>query len=244
MAEPTQESLDKMWKYVKGYAEKSGTTMHPIPAVTEAVVKGLAMHMDELGKPLCPCNFYKDKQAEAKLRRWMCACDEMQIYKYCHCLLFVREDGLPITEYLPEGHEGREVYGIVTDPTPDKGRALKHKAAAGPIPSDETPRRPHLDLNDHAIAQPAFVRRSHRTSRRNPMVRQAWGCRAWQRASCQDRTTSNPERKRPTRLQAEGTRNSGRTSISCLPIREGYYSSRRPSPSPSHHPLHTSLVRP
>jgi len=142
MAEPKQESLDKMWKYVKGFAEKSGTTMHPTPAVTEVVVKGLAMHMDELGKPLCPCNFYKDKQAEAKLRRWMCACDEMQIYKYCHCLLFVREDGLPITEYLPEGHEGREVYGIVTDPTPDKGRALKHKAAVPPILLGETPTSP------------------------------------------------------------------------------------------------------
>ena len=139
MAEPKQASLDKMWKYVKGFAEKSGTTMHPMPAVTEAVVKGLAMHMDELGKPLCPCNFYKDKQAEAKLRRWMCACDEMQIYKYCHCLLFVREDGLPITEYLPEGHEGREVYGVVTDPTPDKGRALKHKAAATPTALGDTP---------------------------------------------------------------------------------------------------------
>ena len=138
MAEPKQESLDKMWKFVTGFAEKSGTTMHPMPAVTEAVVKGLAMHVDELGKPLCPCNFYKDKPAEAKLRRWMCACDEMQIYKYCHCLLFVREDGLPITEYLPEGHEGREVYGIVTDPTPDKGRALRHKAAVAPLSSDET----------------------------------------------------------------------------------------------------------
>jgi len=113
--------------------------MHPTPTVTEAVVKGLAIHIDELGKPLCPCNFYKDKQAEAKLRRWMCACDEMQIYKYCHCLLFVREDGMPITEYLPEGHEGREVYGIVTDPTPDKGRALKHKAAVAPILLGETP---------------------------------------------------------------------------------------------------------
>jgi ferredoxin-thioredoxin reductase catalytic chain len=31
------------------------------------------------------------------------------------------------------------VYGVVTDPTPDKGRALKHKAAAAPTPSDETP---------------------------------------------------------------------------------------------------------
>ena len=66
MAEPKQESLDKMWKYVKGFAEKSGTTMHPMPAVTEAVVKGLAMHMDELGKPLCPCNFYKDKASRSQ----------------------------------------------------------------------------------------------------------------------------------------------------------------------------------
>ncbi|MGC3974185.1 MAG: ferredoxin-thioredoxin reductase catalytic domain-containing protein [Nitrospira sp.] len=128
MDEPSKESLDKMWKYVKGFAEKSGTAMHPNPAVTNAVVLGLAAHVDELGKPLCPCNFYPDKQAEAKLRRWMCACDEMQIYKYCHCLLFVREDGMPITEYLPEDHEGRQCYGVITDPTPEKGRALRHKA--------------------------------------------------------------------------------------------------------------------
>src|SRR5215467_7210778 len=137
MPDPKQESLDKMWRYVKGFAEKSGTAMHPNPAVTEAVVKGLAMHVDELGKPLCPCNFYKDKVAEAKLRRWICACDEMQIYKYCHCLLFVREDGMPITEYLPEGHEGREVYGIVTDPTPEKGRALKHRVLAASTQKEE-----------------------------------------------------------------------------------------------------------
>ncbi|HJM89164.1 MAG TPA: hypothetical protein QF624_06000 [Dehalococcoidia bacterium] len=25
---------------------------------------------------------------------------------------------------MPEGHEGREIYGIVTDPHPDKGRML------------------------------------------------------------------------------------------------------------------------
>jgi ferredoxin-thioredoxin reductase catalytic chain len=137
MTEPKEASLEKMWKYVRSFAEKSGTTMHPNAAVTESVVKGLAMHVDELGKPLCPCNFYKDKAAEAKLRRWICACDEMQIYKYCHCLLFVREDGMPITEYLPEGHEGREVYGIVTDPTPEKGRALRHKAVAQPRPTDK-----------------------------------------------------------------------------------------------------------
>lgn len=138
MNQPTKESLDKMWKFVKGFAEKSGTTFHQNPAVTEAVVNGLAAHVDELGKPLCPCNFYPDKQAEAKLRRWICACDEMQLYKYCHCLLFVREDGMPITEYLPEDHEGRQAYGLITDPTSDKGRALRHRAQAKAEP-DKTP---------------------------------------------------------------------------------------------------------
>ncbi|HEX2056587.1 MAG TPA: ferredoxin-thioredoxin reductase catalytic domain-containing protein [Nitrospiraceae bacterium] len=128
MSAPSEKNLEKMWKYAKGYAEKSGTVFHPNQGVTEAVVKGLAANVDELGKPLCPCNFYPDKQAEAKLRRWICACDEMQIYKYCHCLLFVRDDGMPITEYLPEDHEGRQCYGVITDPTPDKGRALRHKA--------------------------------------------------------------------------------------------------------------------
>ncbi len=129
MEPPTAESLEKMWRYARKFAEKSGTVFHSGEGVTEAVVLGLAAHVDQLGRPLCPCNFYPDKEAEAKERRWICACDEMQIYKYCHCLLFVREDGLPITEYLPEGHEGREAYGVVTDPTPDKGRALRHRAA-------------------------------------------------------------------------------------------------------------------
>lgn len=128
MSEPSQKSLAKMWKFAKGYAERSGTSFHPTPAVTESVIKGLAAHVDELGKPLCPCNFYPDKQAEAKLRRWMCACNEMQMYKYCHCLLFVTEEGLPITQYLPEDHEGRQSYGVVLDPTPGKGRALRHRA--------------------------------------------------------------------------------------------------------------------
>ena len=52
----------------------------------------------------------------------------MKVYKYCHCLLFVNEEGMPITEYLPEGHEGLATYGVVKDPTPDKGRESKHKA--------------------------------------------------------------------------------------------------------------------
>ena len=130
MDQPTPESTEKMWRYARKFAEKSGTAFHPDPEVTEVVINGLAVHVDQLGRPLCPCNFYPDKQAEAKERRWICACDEMQIYKYCHCLLFVREDGLPITEYLPEDHEGRECYGLVSDPTPEKGRALRHRAGS------------------------------------------------------------------------------------------------------------------
>jgi ferredoxin-thioredoxin reductase catalytic chain len=120
---PSQASIDKMWNYARKYAEKSGTSFHPGEGVTETVVMGLARHVDLHGRPLCPCNFYPDPAAEAKLRRWICACDEMQQYKYCHCLLFVTPEGPPITEYLPEGHEGREAYGIVRDPTPDRGRA-------------------------------------------------------------------------------------------------------------------------
>ena len=76
---------------------------------------------------------------EIKHRTWICACDDMQIYKYCHCLLFLNEEGLPITEYLPEDHEGRKIYGLVKDPTPDKGRVLRHKAAEREIERKERP---------------------------------------------------------------------------------------------------------
>jgi ferredoxin-thioredoxin reductase catalytic chain len=120
---PSQANIDKMWAYARKYATKAGTSLHPDVSVTQTVVEGLAKHIEEVGRPLCPCVFYPDPQAEAKLRRWVCACDEMQNYKYCHCLLFVTADGTPITEYLPEGHEGREAYGIVKDPDPTRGRA-------------------------------------------------------------------------------------------------------------------------
>ena len=122
----SEASLKSIRAYVAKYWSCLGTAAHPNLEVTEAVIEGLARNLDELGRPLCPCNFYKDKKAEvASSRRWLCACDEMKLYKYCHCLLFVREDGQPITEYLPEGHPGREAYGVVTDPTPDLGRESK-----------------------------------------------------------------------------------------------------------------------
>jgi ferredoxin-thioredoxin reductase catalytic chain len=124
----TDENVQRIRKFVKKYCEKSGTTTHPDHEVTEAVVLGLAHNRETLGKPLCPCRFYPDKEEEVKHRTWICACDDMQIYKYCHCLLFVNQQGLPITEYLPEGHEGRATYGLVKDSTPDKGRALRAQA--------------------------------------------------------------------------------------------------------------------
>jgi ferredoxin-thioredoxin reductase catalytic chain len=127
-AKVSDESLQRIRKFVEKYCEKSGTTTHPGEGVTDAVVQGLAFHLDTLGKPLCPCRFYPDKKEEVKHRTWICACDDMQIYKYCHCLLFVNEQGLPITEYLPQDHEGRRTYGLVKDPTPSKGRALRDKA--------------------------------------------------------------------------------------------------------------------
>ena len=125
--EPSEKSRSRIRKLVDSFTKKSGTTTHPDGAVTEAVELGLARHIDELGKPLCPCRFYPDKQEEVKHRTWICPCDDMQIYKYCHCLLFVTEKGEPITEYLPDGHEGTQIYGIVTDPTPEQGRALRGK---------------------------------------------------------------------------------------------------------------------
>ena len=44
-------------------------------------------------------------------------------------MLFVNEEGFPITEYLPEDHEGRRSYGLIKDPNPDKGRPMRDKSA-------------------------------------------------------------------------------------------------------------------
>jgi ferredoxin-thioredoxin reductase catalytic chain len=34
----------------------------------------------------------------------------------------VTPEGLPVTEYLPEDHEGRQIFGLVRDPMPNLGR--------------------------------------------------------------------------------------------------------------------------
>lgn len=126
--QPNESTVNRIRKYVNKYRAKSGTSAHPDPEVTEAIVLGLAANVEQVGRPLCPCNYYPDKQAEVDgSREWVCACDEMKQFKYCHCLLFVNSEGKPVTEYLPEDHEGREIYGLVSDPTPDKGREAKHR---------------------------------------------------------------------------------------------------------------------
>ncbi len=128
MDQPSEKSIKRMRIYVEKYMQKTGTSGHPEPEVTESVILGLANNIDEVGRPLCPCNFYPDKKIEVeRSREWVCACDEMKRWKYCHCLLFVTPEGAPITEYLPEDHEGRQIYGEVKDPTPGKGRELADK---------------------------------------------------------------------------------------------------------------------
>ncbi len=80
----SEKSLTRMWKFVNTFAEKSGSYLHPEHDITEFLVIGLAKHVDDLGRPLCPCNFYEDKAEEVKSSTWICPCDEMQRWKYCH----------------------------------------------------------------------------------------------------------------------------------------------------------------
>ena len=138
MNEPSKESLEKVERLVEHFTRKSGTREHPDASVAEAVKRGLAHNIDEVKKPLCPCRFYPDKEEEARSQTWICPCSDMKIYKYCHCMLFVDEDGQPITEHLPDDHEARLVYGHVPDPTPHLGRALKHRAEQREIERRET----------------------------------------------------------------------------------------------------------
>ena len=82
--QPSERSMERMRKLVEKFCEKSGTSTHPDDSIAESVILGLAQNVDELGRPLCPCRFYPDKNEEVKHRTWICPCDDMQIYKYCH----------------------------------------------------------------------------------------------------------------------------------------------------------------
>lgn len=77
-------NVAKMRKFVRSFAERSGSYLPENAEILEYLVVGLAKNIDEVGRPLCPCNFYEDKAAEAKLSTWACPCEEMQRFKYCH----------------------------------------------------------------------------------------------------------------------------------------------------------------
>jgi ferredoxin-thioredoxin reductase catalytic chain len=82
--QPSEKAVKRMRVFVEKYTEKSGTYVSPVEGVTEQVVLGLAQNIDEIGRPLCPCRFYPDKNEGIKHSTWICACYDMQIYKYCH----------------------------------------------------------------------------------------------------------------------------------------------------------------
>ena len=125
------QATKKIEAYTDCYHRRTGTQLNSVPGVKEAVIGGLAHNLAELNRPLCPCNFYPDKVAELRHRRWLCPCDEMQIYKYCHCMLYVGENNLPITEHLPPQHEGRQMYGLNPDPHPELGRPRRGQTSPG-----------------------------------------------------------------------------------------------------------------
>ena len=84
LQQASEKNLNKMRKFAQNFADKSGTYLHPEPDITEFLVIGLAKHIDDYGRPLCPCNFYEDKEEEVKESTWICPCEEMQRWKYCH----------------------------------------------------------------------------------------------------------------------------------------------------------------
>ncbi len=83
-AHASEKNLAKMRKFVENFAVKSGAPLHPQADITEFLVIGLAKNIDEVGKPLCPCMFFEDKQVEIEQKFWICPCEEMQRWKYCH----------------------------------------------------------------------------------------------------------------------------------------------------------------
>nr|QAA11215.1 plastid ferredoxin-thioredoxin reductase beta subunit [Trachydiscus minutus] len=85
-------SMKAMQKFAEKYCELTDTYFCSDLEVTATVIKGLAMHKDELGAPLCPCRHYEDKAAEVNLAYWNCPCVPMRERKECHCMLFLPKD--------------------------------------------------------------------------------------------------------------------------------------------------------
>ena len=86
------DSLEVIRKFAETYAQRTDTYFCSDLSVTAVVLKGLAVHKDELGAPLCPCRHYEDKNAEAAQAFWNCPCVPMRERKECHCMLFLTEN--------------------------------------------------------------------------------------------------------------------------------------------------------
>nr|QAA11213.1 plastid ferredoxin-thioredoxin reductase beta subunit [Vischeria sp. CAUP Q 202] len=85
-------SMKAMQKFAEKYCDITDTYFCSDLEITATVIKGLALHKDELGAPLCPCRHYEDKQAEVNLAYWNCPCVPMRERKECHCMLFLTKD--------------------------------------------------------------------------------------------------------------------------------------------------------
>ena len=110
-------SVRRILNFLPRFESKSGTILNPDRDVRNRVMLGLAKNYDRSGRPLCPCVHHPDQEIDLSNREpYICPCDEMRDCKFCHCLLFVSPNGLPITQYLAENHEGRQLYGLVEDP--------------------------------------------------------------------------------------------------------------------------------
>ena len=83
-SQASEKNRNKMSKFVAAFAKKTGSYLHPQKDITEFLIIGLAKNIDDFGRPLCPCNYYEDKSEEVKSSTWICPCEEMQKWKYCH----------------------------------------------------------------------------------------------------------------------------------------------------------------
>jgi ferredoxin-thioredoxin reductase catalytic subunit len=96
---------------------KVRTYLHPDVTVTEAVVNGLANHIETGGDAqLCPCNFYPDPAAW----RPSCVAGSAPATRcrntYCHCLLFVTGGADARHGVSARGSRRPSAYGVVKDP--------------------------------------------------------------------------------------------------------------------------------
>nr|QAA11194.1 plastid ferredoxin-thioredoxin reductase beta subunit [Characiopsis acuta] len=85
-------TMKAMQKFAEKYCEITDTYFCSDLDITATVIKGLAIHKEELGAPLCPCRHYEDKVAEVNLAYWNCPCVPMRERKECHCMLFLTKE--------------------------------------------------------------------------------------------------------------------------------------------------------